>query len=910
MRAVLWGHLRRAPGRALALVLGVVVAATGFTVLTGSARASQLQVVGTVNANARSAYDVLVRPAAARSGLEQSRGLVRGDFLSGIFGGITTDQYAKVKALPGVEVAAPVEMVGYVEPDTVQWVDVSGLLSSRTPVVKTTTTWTADRGTTRIPDVAQYAYLTPHALNQELGNGDAYYQVETRPSGPAHVCPDTANRSPFTEPTRLWCWSSQWQYYGGGSEQLGTTKPRRQYVSINWHAPALIAAVDPVAEAELAGLDRTVVSGRYLRGSDVTVAANPDPTGHTMVMPVLAAADTEVDAASVTRAAVVSPAAAAALVGGAGAGQLDRMTAGAAAGAVVARQTAQGAYRQFLNQISTPQTSNPTRNAGFTVYWTGSSVNYRDSPSGLVPQAVTNPPALWKSQYYQAYLFAAAPTRDTNYRTLTAHQGTAPAVRLQLSGVGTFDQSRLTGSSELSAVPLGIYQSTAARPANGASSAALSGRHLLPNGSLTGYLQTAPTLITTLSAAEALQGSAWTAPASVAPISSIRVRVAGVTGIDPVSRERVRTAAQAIESATGLDVDITVGSSPSAQTIALPAGKFGRPALALSENWVKKGVATAIVDAVNKKSLVLFVLVLVVCALFVANAAFASVRTRITELGVLSCLGWRPRRLFGLVAAELAVLGAVAGTVSTLLAVPLGSLVGTPVPWGRAALAIPASIVLAVVAGLIPALAAARSAPMEAVRSTARPPRRASRVSRVGGLAWATVRRRPGRAALAAAGLVVAVAAFTLLLAVTLAFRGTLVGSLLGGVVAVQVRGVDYAATAATLFLAGLGVADVLYISLHERAAEFATLRAVGWRESALGRLLVTEGAVIGAAGSLLGAAVGLTAVAVFATLTPAVFAGAAVAAAVGVAIAVIASVVTVTALRGLRTVELLSAAE
>ena len=483
-------------------------------------------------------------------------------------------------------------------------------------------------------------------------------------------------------------------------------------------------------------------------------------------------------------------------------------------------------------------------------------------------------------------------------------------MKLNLTAVGTFDPDKLPGFNPLTEVPLGTYQSAAVRPADAASTTALKGRDLLPDGSLTGYLQTTPTLLTTLPAAETLLGSDWTNPASVAPVSSIRVRVAGVTGVDPVSRERVRIVAEAIEASTGLDVDVTVGSSPSAQTVALPAGRFGRPALTLSENWVKKGVATAIVTAVNRKSLVLFLLVLVVCALFVGNAAFASVRTRVTELGVLSCLGWRPRKLFGLVAVELLVLGAVAGTVSMLLSVPLGRLVGAPVPWGRAALAVPASVALAVVAGLVPALSAARSAPMEAVRSTARAPRRATRVERVESLAWATVRRRPGRSALAASGLVVAVTAFTLLLAVTLAFQGSLVGSLLGGAVSVEVRGVDYAATAATLFLAGLGVADVLYISLHERAGEFATLRAVGWRESALARLLVAEGTLIGAAGALVGALLGLVGVAAFAAITPAVCAGAAIAGITGILIAVTASALTVTALRGLPTVELLSAAE
>lgn len=725
MRAVLLGHLRRAPGRALALVLGVVVAATGFTVLTGTARASQLQVVGTVDANARSAYDVLIRPPGTRSGLEQSRGLVRGDFLSGVFGGITVDQYAKVKALPGVQVAAPVEMLGYVQAAATQYVDVTDLLGAAGSAVKTQTTWTTDRGLSRLPDSSQYAYLSPYVLDQQLSGTFEYYQAEKRPSGTASVCPDTTPKSPFREPIRFACWSTRWTYGNGFDSPIGPELPHHRYVEVEWGAPALVAAVDPAAEARLARLDRAVVSGRYLRAADATIGAYPDPTGRTVVMPVLAASSTQVDLSSETR-AERSPIAARMIVGGAGLTALDRATATEPAGPVIARQTAAGAYAQFLRQLVVHGTD-PTQTTGFTVFWTGSQLTYRTTSAGLVPQPVVNPTDVWFSPYYQGSLRAAAPGQDTNFRRLTSHTGTMPAVRVQLRGVGTFDPAKLPEFGALSRVPLGTYQSAAVRPADPGSSAALGARDLLPDGSLTGYLQTTPTLLTTLTAAEALQGSAFTDPASLAPISSIRVRVAGVTGIDPVSRERVRTVASAIQAATGLDVDVTIGSSPSPQTIALPAGRFGRPALQLSQNWVKKGVATAIVNAVNRKSLVLFILVLVVCALFVGNAAFASVRTRVTELGVLACLEWRPRRLFGLVAAELLLLGAVAGTAATLLSVPLGSLVGAPVSWGRAALAIPASVLLALVAGLIPAAAAARAVPMEAVRSTARPPRTASR---------------------------------------------------------------------------------------------------------------------------------------------------------------------------------------
>ncbi len=103
-----------------------------------------------------------------------------------------------------------------------------------------------------------------------------------------------------------------------------------------------------------------------------------------------------------------------------------------------------------------------------------------------------------------------------------------------------------------------------------------------------------------------------------------------------------------------------------------------------------------------------------------------------------------------------------------------------------------------------------------------------------------------------------------MLTAVTFAFRGVVVGTLLGNAVAVQVRGVDYVATIATIALGVLAVADVVFLNIRERAPELATIRAFGWRESALSRLVVTEGALIGVGGALAGAALGLAATAEF----------------------------------------------
>ena len=132
------------------------------------------------------------------------------------------------------------------------------------------------------------------------------------------------------------------------------------------------------------------------------------------------------------------------------------------------------------------------------------------------------------------------------------------------------------------------------------------------------------------------------------------------------------------------------------------------------------------------------------------------------------------------------------------------------------------------------------------------------------------VLRTPGRALVGAISLAVGVTALTVLAALTFAFRGVLVGSLLGDAVAVQVRGVDYVAVFATVALGVLAVADVVFLNVRERAAELAAFRAFGWPESALSRLVITEGAIIGLAGSLAGAALGLAVAASFAGQLPA----------------------------------------
>jgi 4-amino-4-deoxy-L-arabinose transferase-like glycosyltransferase len=154
---------------------------------------------------------------------------------------------------------------------------------------------------------------------------------------------------------------------------------------------------------------------------------------------------------------------------------------------------------------------------------------------------------------------------------------------------------------------------------------------------------------------------------------------------------------------------------------------------------------------------------------------------------------------------------------------------------------------------------------------------------------------RDSWAGMAALALGVGVCALTLLLATTLAFRGVLVGSVLGDLVSVRVRGVDYAAVVTTVALGALSVADVLYLNLRERAGEMAALHATGWADADLGRLVALEGLGIGLAGALPGALVGLVGAAALAGAVPLSLVGVtALAAAAGTVVATAASLVPV----------------
>ncbi|UWE12013.1 FtsX-like permease family protein [Actinacidiphila bryophytorum] len=904
MLAFVLAQLRHRKGRAVALVGALLVAVTSFSVLTGAARTQRLAVVGTVGANARGGYDILVRPAGARTALEDSRGLVASTALANLGGGITTAQWQRIAGLPGVDVAAPVAVVGYVLARMDAPVDLSAAVTGGgRQLYRAAMTQVSERGLTRIPAGESYTYVTDRPLRgiaDSAHSSQDPYEVDA--AGAAHpVCVDPTGQTGTQVVLTCGTTNAQDTYNQpgpGNPHATGAAQPAAATTTA-WPVPLLVEAVDPASEARLAGLDKAVTWGRYLdpaaRPTSTTrtyadLTGDPGAAGKAGVteIPVLMADTSAADEQLQVAVSRLPDSAADQVAAG-----TDKTTLGATLphtrGTPVTTTTldVREAYRTLLDGLRSGDVRESYRAGNGGTLWVGAytttqPVRYETTAGGLAAQPRQPDPGL-RLDYQQTDGAYPRDLDDTPLRKATVHPAGGPwdgmAHDVHLKMVGEFDSSKLSvSSSGLGSVPMETYFPAQANGADTASAAALGGRSLLPNGNIAGLLSVPPSIVTSLAGLQTLDDARYfttTGPGkgvAAAPISVIRVRLTGALGLDALSRERVRLTAQRIHDLTGLDVDITSGSSPTPVAVHDPAGTHGRPALTLHEMWSKKGVAATVVAAVDRKSLIMFVLVLVVCALFVTSATGAAVRARRTELAVLACVGWPPRRLFALVVAEVAGLGAVAGLLGAGLSLPLGRLSGIHVSATRALLAVPAALLLAVLAASWPALQASRSHPGAAVHPAVSAPRRPVRNAGITRLALANLRRVPGRSLLGSLALAIGVAALVTLTAISTAFDGTVTGTLLGDAVSVQVRGTDYAAAAIAALLGAATVADVLYLNIRDRAAEYALLYATGWHDGAVSRLVLTEAAAMALAGAVGGAAVGLSAYATFAgSLTPAV---------------------------------------
>ena len=799
---------------------GLLTASLGFIVLTSTARTTEAVLSGDIGRAWSTPYDLLVRPPSSVTPPESGNGLVRPNFVSGINGGITRSQLEAIRAIPGVQVAAPVAAVGFVDwrvgSLTLNTADLqpTGALT----VFRVSVNEAAQAGMSQYPVEKRYLAVATEG-NLELSRSGQELHVQGR----------TVD---CTYPVSC---------YAPSTCSLGRCGPTPfPAYELPISQPIVIAGIDPKAEAALARLDTCVVSGRYLSGDDRIAISPATPTAPALPsIPVLASARSFVDetfAVDVARAADATP-----VLAGTSPQQLTGWRQEASRSTAV-----DSLYRSYLPSVDGSMDTWPI--------WTVGDVSYQPVGQGHLAAATTAP----SLDIFKRNVIVNGPiteeqlippeVRDTAFRSVREHAiltgpgGFDPGTR-RWRLVGTYDPGCLPGFDPLAGGRLETYAPPTVKLADG--------RLLGPTRSMADYVNSPPLLLTTL------EGASWFSDRQRFPgqpgnafISVIRVKARGVDTPGPVAEARLSRIAGDIHDATGLQVDIVKGSSLQTVEVDLPAGTFGRPGLTVREGWSVKGVAYRFSRAVSTQNVALFALVLVSAMVLAGQTAYAAVRRRRAEFGTMRALGWPRWKIAWLVELETLLLGVgvgIAASLAGLAAFAAFKLEASPI---LLVLPIVLAPTVAGLAGIVPALAAGRGATVRLMARggnprRSRPPTISALALRELGGAWRA------EALLGALAIALGSALLDTTLLVAQAFRGQLDETILGVYLAARVQPFHLALALLTLAIGALAAGQIITLSYIERQPQMAVLRAIGWPRSRILQLLGTQAIALGVVGGI-----------------------------------------------------------
>ena len=409
--------------------------------------------------------------------------------------------------------------------------------------------------------------------------------------------------------------------------------------------------------------------------------------------------------------------------------------------------------------------------------------------------------------------------------------------------VGSFSTDQLANlQASLSYVPLGAYQPVG--------SSTNKGVKLKPSVSGVGLVSPQTVAIASINSAPG-----W---GQTAPVSAIRVRVAGIHSYSPQSQQKVIAVAQAIQK-LGLTATIVAGSSPTVVKLAVDGYAFGvtdpskqqkvGPLGTVTQQWSELGAAARADVAVSTVSLSVLGIALGSTALLLGAVQFASVPRRRGQAAVMREIGWTRGRIRRWMFAE-EVPGAIVVLVAGLAAVLLSRLQQVSITIAAVGVAV---VVLTSVAAVV--LGARGKARVIQVRESG-----GRRKLRLRGRSTVTFGLRQARI-----HLLTSVTQIVAVLIVALAAAGLAEVFLSGRRQAGASLLAQFTTGQAALFQVVLGAvalaAGIILavlarrVDLARRAPQWAALRAMGWTASELRSAQRTEAATVAIPAILLAAA-------------------------------------------------------
>ena len=850
--------LRRQPGKSALASSGFLLAACALILLSATTQTTVLQANQIISQNWRSNYDLVVLPPQAQIPSQQ---IVPGDLMEGYDGGISIQQYQQIKSQPGVEVAAPIAYVGYVQMPVPQIQFSAQALPAG--YYRLDWTLTAFNGQRQVMERHETTF---------------YYQTscDTGPMPSGAIVDALAKKGISLQCAPIYPYYSAFQTVDTGT--------------------FLLAAIDPTAENQLVHLDKSITGGRMLTPQDnLHLDLNPnmgialdcpnrssDPSQCRHVpnydIPVLF--HTQLPGQITLK------------------GALTRM----APLTVDPQAVLAGGGPTFLAHLPHQQTvfdgvvplvqNDPQRFSVHTLLWDGhswqpymplggddplsASLKFLYAPSGLTYRPAISPGGQVDSTYTltpngvqgpEATFRALHPLHIAQSKSKSAFP--LPSAFYFFDPVGKFTGGSMDAqfSNPLNWLPENTYTSPPTTLRYNAQGRPVTPTDLLPTTNTAGFILQPPLALTTLTAAVRLRGDHI--------ISAIRIRVSGVDAANPASWKRIQQVAASIEQRTHLRVLVSLGSSPRPTLVYVPGikqGQFGAkqnidPLGWVEERWIAIGASIIYLAQLGATRLLLLGAVLAVCLGYLIVAFSALVTAQRTEFAVLSALGWRPWQPVRLFLAQALLLALGGGIMGMGVALLIVTLLGAIPIWLIVAWTLPALLVMSLLSSLYPLWQLWHIRPAEILRAGS--PASSSRASLLGWPLWSLVppvaslvirnlaRSRP-RTLVTVGSLFLSAVLLVLMFSGTLALHQTLVGTLLGDFVLLQTAVPQIAGCVFAVLLTFLSVADLLLLQVRERQQEIGLLQAIGWRPGLVQQLFMQEGLTLAIISTIPGVLVAL----------------------------------------------------
>ncbi|SDJ79422.1 ABC transporter permease [Sediminibacillus albus] len=803
MLKFIWNSWWRNKQRFILLIIGALIVSVGLSYLVGITQASKGTIVDELQKRWKSSYDIVVRPPGTRSVTEEEQ-LLEPNYLSGLSGGISMEQYKQIQSMEAIEVAAPISMMGYVDYET----------------------------TLKQTDYREPGIYRLHMKNATT-NGVHTYQNE--------------NDLYFT--------IGDWKPAEGTRPDYGINRYEGGIVK---NENILIAGIDPLAEADLVGLDQALVdaadtSDRFFQNQSTVKVMNLGDGLQDTKIPVLISSQAFVEESSQYTVEKLDLPFESNV-------QQETMERVKQKGGIdyLEKQPAKlidkftfstvEAHEKTLDLI---RNSSSAGEAGLDSFnWMAlkpSPVNYRE---------VTSPfgerwPYAYQVEPYSVPEDSMLAQRHA-YRPISMFSETSDGwPRLQLDFQGIFDPGKLSISKDpLNELPMETYfPSRADYVVDAEENPVNPPVTMKPLNNPYGFLTKPPLMLTTIEAAAEVLGEK--------PISAIRVKVRGVDTMSQSSEQVLKQVASEIEKKTDLVTDITLGSSPQPAITHIPASGDQASIGWVEQPWIKLGSSISIFKESKIGLSGVIAIVIAVAVVYVFSSNLMMMMARKKEFAVLLALGWRPKQLAALLYVEAIIVGSFVSVTSWLILglIYLTNDVATSL-WRFLLIAV-FGLAIYLLGALIPSLVIQRISPYETMKSgemSANTHRFG--VSSTFGMAINQLLSRWKRSLLSILSIALPTSMLMFFLFITFRLHGMLYTTWLGEYVAMEVSTLHYIAMGTAIIIAVLTTAEIMWQNVAERQAEFAVLKAMGWQNRTARRLVLWEGALCGLAAGIVGIAI------------------------------------------------------